>query len=616
LQAQLVAFHAAGAKDNLLHFPLPMVVVSSNLEIVWYNSLFADSLAGGVSVFEKIIKEELARVTVSTGKIAFNVRIQQETLRNPENEFGAELSFDVVGKISHTPKNEDYSIVLYLIDRTRETHLERNLENIKAVACWLMVDNYDDLVKSLEHNRADGESGKAAAILTEIDEQINAWVKLLDGVAIRYEKDKYFIVFQHDRLQEQIDDKFNFFKIIEEINEKRRIPISISVGIGDSGATLQQSSLLADDALDMALGRGGDQTVVCNSGGFLYFGGRSLDVERRNKVKPRLVADALVKLLPKNQKVFIMGHQSADADSIGAAVGLCALVREKGLEPRIILDEPTCDAQMFVELLKQSGKYVNAHSHSVFISPKAAMDEFEPGELLILVDCHKASIAQCPELFKRRPQIVIFDHHRLDADFISNTALTYHEPYVSSTCEMVVEILQYIDGGIPLLQEEVQCLYAGIVLDTKNFTFKTGVRTFEAASYLRSMGVDTVAVKRMFQVDFEDYMKKTEAVAGSEIYRGCIAIAKLEDSPKHAQVGACADDLLNISGIDAGFALCQKGEMVDVSARSLAKVNVQLIMETLGGGGHATSAGGQIKGSMAAVLNQVKQAIDEVAVIN
>lgn len=606
IDAGVSAFHAMGARENSLHFPMPMVAIASNLEIVWYNSLFDESIED-IEEFGGIITAELAEVDNTTKNIAFVAEL-------------GDKRFDVVGKINYMHKSDDYSIVLYLINRTNEKNLKQELKDTRAVICRLMIDNYDDLVKSIasQSDRKEKSHSAVTEITNRIDEELNAWADILQASILKYEKDRYYLVFRHDKLEEQMKEKFRFFEIFDEMNKQHHVPITVSVGIGDANGMLANALEFADAALDMAMGRGGDQVVIRTPQGFQYFGGRSMEVDKRTKVKPRLVADALEKLLPHNENVFIMGHEGADADVLGAAAGLVALMRAKGLNANVVLDEKTNLATPFTDLLKASGHYDN-----VFISPAFAVELFNEDDLLILVDCHKASLTQCPELLEMEPQLIIIDHHRRDADFISSAVLTYHEPYASSTAEMVVEILQYIDMGIPLLKEEAQCLYAGIVLDTKNFTFKTGVRTFEAASFLRTSGVDPVSVKRMFQVDKEAMVNRSAAIANSEIYRENIAIAivdKLsENTSTRQQIGACADALLNIRGVDAGFAVSEgankTGEglpIINISARSLGRVNVQLIMEKLGGGGHATSSGGKVAGTLDEVLNKLKIAINEV----
>lgn len=585
LKAQVSAFHSFGGKENLLSSPLPTAVLSHDKKVVWYNSLFS-TLIPDIASFEKAAQEN------KTLAFLYN---------------SGEKYIDIIGKEpKNTVKTADKTFIIYAIDRTIEMNLSTSLNGQLPIVCNIMIDNYDDLVKSL----SDKDKLSISAVFSEIDEKIDEWVNLLDGSMIKYEKDKYLITFQKSSLEEQIAEKFKFFDVFDEISKKYLgnasvLSITLSVGIGDAGGSFSHASEFAMAALDMAQGRGGDQVVVKNDKDFQYFGGRTIEVEKRTKVKPRLISDALQKLFPKNGNVYLMGHAFSDADSIGAMAGLVALIRHKGLHPKIIINQEKSLGKNFIKYLAKNKKYKN-----VIITPDDAAQAFEDNDLLILVDCHRADITECPDVLKMHPKLVLIDHHRRDANFISNTVLTYHEPYASSTCEMVVEILQYIDGGVDLEHEEVQCLYAGIILDTRNFIFKTGVRTFEAATFLRASGADPIAVKKLYQVELDFFTKRAEALQKCDLFKSNIAIAKINDVPK-SQIGACADDLLQVKDIEAAFVLKDCNGFVEISARSLQHVNVQTIIEQLGGGGHATSSGAKVEGSYTEVKNKLIAAINK-----
>jgi len=591
---QQANLHPTASFSNSLSFPMPTVTLSSSLDVIWYNSLFSEEIVN-IDEFSKMVADILMNVDRHTKKIGFAVTFLGKT-------------YDVIGKIVSIQKAVDYTISLYLVDRTNERKLARDLDAERAVVCWILIDNYDDLIKNVIET-SDNDKSSTISIISAIDQTVDEWAKILEATSIKPEKDRYYLIFKNIALQTQIAEKFEFLTKFSQINSERHLPVTISVGIGNSGVNLAESSNLADDALDMALGRGGDQTVVRNGDGFTYFGGRSIEKEKRTKVKLRLFADALVKLLPYAPNVFIMGHKNADIDSVGSAAGLCALMREKQLSVSIVLDEKSCVCKDFVEMLKSNDIYEN-----IFISPAFAREIFREGDLLIVVDCHKAAIMEAPELLDKKPQLIVLDHHRREVGFVENTTLLYHEPYVSSTAEMVVEILQYVDSGVSLLKEEIQCLFAGMVLDTKNFQFKTGVRTFEAASYLRMKGVDTIAVKRLLQSDIDTISRKSYIISKATVYKNCIAISSYDNDSDNANLlGAqAADELLSISGISTSFVLCRKNNVIIISGRSLGDVNVQIILEKIGGGGHLTMAGAQlIDVDMEEGINKLYDAINE-----
>ncbi|MCL2740137.1 MAG: DHH family phosphoesterase [Oscillospiraceae bacterium] len=583
--------NAARPFANSLSFPMPTVRVSSGLDIIWYNSLFEEEI-DDIDAFADSIKELLASLDRSSKDIGFTYSTDYKT-------------FDVVGKLEFIHHSDDYSISLHLIDRTNERNLINELIAEKTVVCWILVDNYDDLMKNVAEH-AEKDKNITNSTISQIDDLVDKWAEMLDSSVVKHEKDRYYLVFKNGSLNEQINEKFEFLANFNKINKQFHMPVTISVGIGVSDLSPQESAEYAETALDMALGRGGDQTVIKTADSFQYFGGRSIEKEKRTKVKLRLVADALLKLLPNNDSVFIMGHKFADIDCIGAAVGLCSLMRARGIPASIVLDEKACVCKNYIEMLKSTEEYANS-----FISPAFAEKIFEEGSLLFIVDCHLASLVECPELLDKNPQIVVLDHHRRDAGFIEDTALVYHEPYISSASEMVVEILQYIGEEVELMREEIQCLFAGIVLDTKNFQFKAGVRTFEAAAYLKTLGVDTIEIKRMFQEDFRTFEHLAECVNNSEIYREQNIICMVDASAGKLQRGIVADNLIDIQGIDSSFVLTQNDDTVDISARSLGDINVQLVMEKLGGGGHLNSAGCQFKGTMEETIFVLKNAIDE-----
>ncbi|MDR0405366.1 MAG: DHH family phosphoesterase, partial [Clostridiales bacterium] len=482
-----LTFHLDSAtRDSMLNFPLPMLIMSLSGTVIWYNRRFL-SIAG-----EEILEKPIQSVFPN---------LQLLKILERKNDVSIHLEHDgkhyqIVGNIvHHTEKNgSDYSIALYWIDRTPEYEYEARYQDGKILSCELMIDNLEDLMKNTpEESRA--------SLTAAVEHKISAWVSKTGGVSRKYEKDKYHIIFEHKSLQGIIDAKFEILDAAREVQDGNKIPVTLSIGIGMGGGA-RDSDAYAKAAIDMALGRGGDQAVIKDNDNFRFFGGRSEGFEKITKVKPRVVAHALRELIDSADTVFVMGHRAPDPDSIGAAVGISRMVRNRGIKAHIVAGQIPGRCNEIVASLSGDEAY-----HGVFITETAALQMFDGNSLLIVVDTHNPDLVESPRLLGAVSDKVLIDHHRRGERFISDTALTYHEPYASSTCEMVTEILQYMEEHPALSVSEAQALYAGIAIDTKYFTVKTGVRTFEAASFLRRLGVDTSAVKLMFQSDMEDYIK-------------------------------------------------------------------------------------------------------------
>jgi c-di-AMP phosphodiesterase-like protein len=389
------------------------------------------------------------------------------------------------------------------------------------------------------------------------------------------------------------DKKFEILDTIKEISMGNKLPVTLSLGFGLGGKTLSENLRFAAASIDLALGRGGDQVVLKNGESFSFFGGRTRELEKRTKVKARVIAYALRELIDQADKVFIMGHENSDIDSMGASLGLYRVVRSRDRDAYIVLNRFNPTIESLISRIQESDEY-----DSLFINKSEALELADNKTLIIVVDTHRKSFTEVPELIGNGRQVVIIDHHRRGADYIQDTALTYQETYASSTCELVTEVIQYIDDKLKLTQLEAEALYAGIVVDTKSFTFKTGVRTFEAASYLRRQGVDTVAVKQLFQNDIQTYINISSVVRDAELLDNEIAISVCAPPVNNPQLIAAkaADELLNLSGIKAAFVLCDVGDEIWISGRSLGDINVQMILEKLGGGGHLSVAGAQLEG--------------------
>ncbi|MEG2381586.1 MAG: DHH family phosphoesterase, partial [Oscillospiraceae bacterium] len=514
-------------------------------------------------------------------------------------------SYSIVGGMVTSDNDEKIEdmVGFCFTDITNERNMRKSHEEKKSVECILIVDNYDEVFK-------DTPNANHGALIGEIERCVNEWVYQGEGISRRYERDKFIIWFENKNFEKLVANKFNVLTTIKEINLENRIPVTLSIGIGVQGETIRENDKMARLALDMALGRGGDQAVIKTPYTFNFYGANAREVEKSTKVKARVVAHALKEVINQSSNVIIMGHATGDMDSLGAAIGLFRASKNLGKDAYIALDRATTNAKILLSHFTCDEEYDRA-----VVSRDRALNLMDSKTLLIIVDTHRPSMVEYRGVLKAAKAVVLIDHHRRSEEFIEDAVLTYHEPYASSTSEMVTEILQYIQENKRLSPREAEALYAGIYMDTKGFTFKTGVRTFETASYLRRMGVDPVNIKRLFKNDIGAYIQKSKIITNAKIYRDNIAIAFCEDSGKDMQVivAQAADELLNITGIEASFVLAKATNKVIISGRSLENVNVQVILEKLGGGGHITIAGAQLLNATLKMAEiELKDAIDEV----
>lgn len=581
-------------KDTLLNFPMPLLVVELDGTIIWYNSSFR-------RIFDE---ENLLEKTISS----FISELSPDNLINDMTNISKEIiingrNYCVLGnfvKVEDKSVDDNYILLLYFVDNTELVDIRKKYEDEKATIGLIMIDNYDDLMQST------ADSARPQ-LLAEIDKRIVQWLGFTDSIIKKFERERYLIVFKKKYLKEFEDKKFEILDSIKEINVENKIPVTLSLGFGIGGDTLIKDFQSAGAAIDIALGRGGDQVVIKNGDSFSFFGGRTRELEKRTRVKARVIAHALRELIDQSPEVIIMGHENADIDSIGSALGLCRVIRNREKKAFIVLNKTNSTIESIAAKLEKDSEY-----DGLFINRNEALDRINEKTLLIVVDTHRPNFTECPELLKYSRQVVVIDHHRKGADFIQDAVLTYQETYASSTCELITEILQYVEEKIRLKPIEVEALYAGIVVDTKNFTFKTGVRTFEAASFLRRQGVDTVAVKQLFQNDLGTYINISNIVKDAELINENIAISVCPQNIKNAQLIAAqaADQLLNLSGIVAAFVLSYSGDEIFISGRSLGELNVQVVLEKLGGGGHLSVAGAQLEGiTIEEAIEKLKYAI-------
>ena len=475
-------------------------------------------------------------------------------------------------------ENEEPACALFFMDVTHEREIEAELAASRAVVLIIQLDNYDEITKSME-------SGDRTIFLASVDAKISGWAQ--PGVFLKAERDKYFFICEKRHFD--AISKFEILDLVRELPSPGNLPATLSIGAGCGGASLRENLGYARLALDMSLSRGGDQAVVKDPNNYTFFGGRSREVEQRTHVRARVVANALSDMIRSADRVILSGHTFSDMDAIGAAVGLACACRKLEREARIVIDLQTTTARPLYERLISAPEYREA-----FVSPADAEALVTPRTLLIIVDVNRASFVDASSLLGIAQNIVVIDHHRRVADYIENPALSMHEPYASSTCELVSELLQYILQPSDVLRAEAEAMLAGISLDTKNFTMKTGVRTFEAAAFLCRAGADTITVKQLFANDMDRNRELCEIVRTASRYRDSIAIAFSEADTSREIGGQAADDLLNIRGIQASFVIFRHEGSTQISARSLGQINVQLIMEKIGGGGSLTSAGAQL----------------------
>ena len=476
--------------------------------------------------------------------------------------------------------------MLYFIDETENIKLQKEYKDSKSCVTIMMVDNYEETMQQLE-------SEEKPQIIAEIDKCVYEWTDKTNGILIKSDRDRYVYLFEQRYLEKVKEDKFSILDKIKEIKTKENIQLTLSIAVSNDGITDKEKYKSAGAAMDIVLGRGGDQAVIRENEIYKFYGGRAQEVEKRTKVKARIVAHALENLIKDSSKVMIMGHTNPDIDSMGAGMGVYRLARDIGKNAYIVDSQESNTLQNFKQSLSKEIEY-----EDILISKEVAEENIDQDTLLVIVDTHKATYVEAPELLKKTDKIVIIDHHRRSADYIENATLTFQEVYASSAAELVTELLQYAETKVELKTIEAESLYAGIMMDTKNFTFKTGVRTFEAAAYLRRCGVNIIKVKKWFQSDLATFNKISGIVKKAEIVNDTIAIALYDKKEKDSSVicAKAADELLTISDITASFVIGRMGNKICISGRSIGDINVQIILEKLGGGGHITLAGAQVEG--------------------
>ncbi len=588
------------AKNSLIYSPIPLIIVETDGNIVWRSTKFVSEFANIdinnylTELLENINLEIQERKDKKDKSIVRNLKID-----NKEYKILGEF---VKSGSRERKKQEKYMMILYFLDETENIKLQREYKDSKACVGIIMIDNYEETIQQIEID-------ERPQIIAEIEKSIYEWANEYEGIVVKSDRDRFVYLFEQRYLEKIKESKFNILDTIKEINTSTKVQLTLSIAISNEGETGKEKYQSALNTMDVVLGRGGDQAAIRENGKYNFFGGRVEEVERRTKVKARIVAHALEELIKENDQVLIMGHINPDIDALGSAIGMYRLATNLGKEAYIVANTDTMALGSVKASLDEENKF-----EGVIINKEIAEEKITEKTLLIIVDTHKSNYVEDPSLLDKTNQIAIIDHHRRSPDFIQKSILTFHEVYASSAAELVTELLQYTNTQVDLSKIEAEVLYAGIMMDTKNFTFKTGVRTFEAAAYLRKCGVDIIRVKKWFQSDLETYTKITEIIKTTEIINDTIGIAVYESEDKEANIicAKSADELLTIGNITASFVLGNDGEKVTISGRSIGDINVQLILEKMGGGGHITLAGAQIEGmTIEQVKQELKQRISE-----
>ena len=496
-----------------------------------------------------------------------------------------------------------YLIAVYLFDETALHIALQEVDDQSLSVGMIYLDNYEEALESVEEVRR-------SLLIALIDRKVNKYIASLDGISKKLEKDKYLVIMRKKAVAQLQENRFDLLEEVKTVNIGNEMAVTISIGIGLDGLTYAQNYEFARTAIDLALGRGGDQAVIKTPESITYYGGKSQQVEKNTRVKARVKAHALREIITGKDRVIVMGHRMPDVDSFGSAVGIYRIAQTLGRKAHIVLNEATTSVQPLVELFKNNPEY----DEDMIITSQQAIDMAGSNTVLVVVDVNKPSITECPDLLRFCKSVVVLDHHRQGTETIENATLSYVEPYASSACEMVAEILQYFSDDLRIRNMEADCLYAGIMIDTNNFTTRAGVRTFEAAAFLRRCGADVTRVRKMLRDNIDSYKARAEAVRTAEIYRDYFAIARCpsEGLESPTVVGAqAANELLNIAGVKASFVLTSYNNEVYISARAIDEVNVQVMMERMGGGGHLNIAGAQVKDTMDETERMLKEIIDQ-----
>lgn len=574
---------------SIINHPLPLCIIDSEGQLLWYNKKFSE-----IYQDKEMLKDGIFKIT---GIRPFEFFSEDNSEKQIVVSYNGK-SFKILS--SYFDENKSNNAILYWVEVTNFELLKSLYKDEKNCFAYVNVDNYDELIASSPDERK-------SIIAAEIERTIRLWASKMSASVTRFRSNQYFIVFEYKHFEKLELNKFSILDEVREIETDADFPASLSIGIGVGGKTPTQQDEHAASALDLALGRGGDQAVVKKGSKIEYYGGRLQTVEKRNKGKSRIMAHALRQLIDQSNQVIIMGHRKPDMDSFGAALGICRMAKNRNKEASIIINSYNESLTEMYNRAKETGNYL-------FINNEKAIETVDKDTLLVVVDTHKTSLVECPELLTKTDKLVVIDHHRKAEDFIDNATLTYMEAYASSTSELVTEILQYVGDKKEIDKLEAEILLAGITVDTNRFSIKTGVRTFEAASWLRRMGADTAIVRQFFQTDLASIKQRSEIVSSAEMPFPGVAMAICKGKHLDVQVinSRAAEEMLNIKGVKASFVIGENEEgLTVISARSLGDINVQTIMEKLDGGGNLTKAGAQVRMPVDKAILKLKEIIKD-----
>ena len=573
-----IAGGADTAKNsNMLFAPMPMMVFNpESYDVLWANDLFTDLPGVGKDIFESRVRD------VVEG-------FETHWILEGKPEYPGLFTWNgrcyrVFGCLSR-PEEKGHLGVLattYWMDVTDLEHMRTTLAETRPVVAIIMIDNYEDLMSVCPE-------GKRSAVRAAVEEKMDQWRGESGALLMRSDRDRYLMVLDEARYEKFAAGRFSILDDVRTVQAGEGVCATLSIGVGREAAGFEALYKNAGLALEMALSRGGDQAVVKDRMNFEFYGGRAKTTEKRTKVKSRVMANALGELMEDAKQIYIMGHSYADMDALGAAAGLMCIARKRRRKAQIIIDQDNNAAQLVLAQLRKLPEYAGA-----FVDKQEAFLRLQPGTLLIVVDTNRPDFVEAPQVLESCNRVAVIDHHRRAASYIENAALNFHEPYASSASELVTELLQYLVEPGDMLLEEAEALLAGLVLDTKNFTNRTGGRTFEAAAFLRRRGADTQEVQRIFQSDLQSMISRYDIIRQAQLYHENIAVVALEEECDRVTAAKAADELLTLKGVQASFVLYKKDDGVYISARSLGDVNVQVIVEALGGGGNSTTAGGQL----------------------
>lgn len=613
LLAELVDFassYSTVQRRMMEDFEVAYALLDQDAKVLWMNTRFSQ-VTGRAKDYRRSIAAVFPQVTKDQIQKNESMELEAELLdriyRISIQRLNLSDVLDGMEGIEFAGSNsgEEFLAVMYLFDETLQHQYLTEKRDMQMVPALVYIDNFEEVLETVEDVRR-------ALLIAFVDRRVNRYFANLGGIVKKTEQDKYFVVFPHKALDAMTGDNFALLDDVKSIRMGNEISVTLSIGIGDAGDDYQKSYGLSRMAIELALGRAGDQAVIKTKEKAFYYGGSSRQVDKSTRVKARVKALALREIIISKDQFYVMGHQLADVDSFGAAIGIYCAARQLGKKAQIVIDEVNVSLRAIRDCFTPEKGY----PEDMMISSERALSEIKGNSALIVVDTNRPSYTQCPQLLDKAKTIVVFDHHRQGEEIIKHADLSYIEPYASSACEMIAEVLQYFDDdGVQLSNAEADAIYAGILIDTNNFMSKTGVRTFEAAAYLRRCGAEVTRVRKMMRNDMNAYKARAEAVCKAEVYRGSYAISACTAENIESPTVACAqaaNELLNIVGIKASFVLTEYKGKIYISARSIDEINVQQIMERLGGGGHLNSAGAQLSGcTLEEAKHTVEQTLDE-----